>query len=83
MARGDGIEILSDIDSENKRRSVASQPWSPILPVPDSSITVLDRIHTSGYYAGITPQSTPAGNRVVFGLENGEHTILFGGAVIK
>ena len=83
MARGGGVEILSDIDSENKRRSVASQPWSPVLPVPDSSITVLDRIHIAGYYAGITPQSPAAGNRLLFGLENGEYTTLFGGAVIR
>lgn len=74
---------MSDIDSENKRRSVASQPWSPVFPEPDGSILVLDRIHSAGYYAGITPQTPAAGNRVLFGSENGENTIMFGGAVIR
>lgn len=48
MARGDGIEILSDIDTENKRRSVVQ-----ILPVPDSIIDKADREHSAGLYRGI------------------------------
>ena len=42
------------IDSEDKRRSATQMPWMHIAPVPDGTIDAQDRIHATGYYAGIT-----------------------------
>lgn len=42
------------VDTETKRRSVHGYTnQALILPVPDGAITLLDRRHVSGIYAGI------------------------------
>ena len=45
------------IDTANKRRSVSSMPWSPMMPVPDGAITAPDRGQVAGYYMGILATS--------------------------
>lgn len=45
------------IDTENKRRSASSMPWSSMMPVPDGTITAPDREQVAGYYMGILAAS--------------------------
>jgi hypothetical protein len=46
------------IDTEDKRRSVVGVFRAlTIPPVPDSSISGVDKQHTAGYYRGIAAQS--------------------------
>ena len=71
------------IDTETKRRGVPNIPPITINPVPDGAISNVDRMQVTGWYAGITPQSPTAGNVPIFGLENGEYTIMFGGQVVR
>jgi len=54
------------VDSESKRRSASQMPWMVIAPVPDGTIAAADRIHATGYYAGI-----PVGSEVAKGLNSG------------
>ena len=48
------VEILSDIDTEDKRRSVVQ-----IMPVPNSTINAADRKHATGLYRG--PEAAAVG----------------------
>lgn len=43
------------IDSQTKRRSVFSSTLLSPMPVPDGTIGVLDRMHVTGIYAGLSP----------------------------
>jgi hypothetical protein len=47
------------IDTEAKRRSASQMPWMHIAPVADGTIGAADRIHATGYYAGI-PVGAPS-----------------------
>ena len=42
------------VDTEAKRRSATQMPWMVIPPLADSTIDAQDRMHATGYYAGIT-----------------------------
>jgi hypothetical protein len=56
------------VDSRNKRASASGMPWMPIAPTPDGTIGAADRAQISGYYAGISLGSGPAGRGLNMGL---------------
>lgn len=70
------------IDSENKRRSVSNW-FCRIPPVPDATISAVDRQHVAGFYSGIAAGAPAVGNVPIFGIEHGEYAILFGGQVMR
>ena len=46
------------VDSENKRRSVSNW-FCRIPPVPDGTITGVDKQHVGGFYSGIPATTQP------------------------
>ena len=63
------------IDPENKRRSVSNW-FCRIPPVPDGTISAVDRQHVSGIYSGIAADPPTAVIELLLGLSDTSNLLL-------
>ena len=77
------VTFKTDVASENDRRSIMSVYWHPMYQASDGSISAQDRMQIAGLYSGILSGGAAAAQSTLFGLEDGENTLIFGGQVIR
>jgi hypothetical protein len=72
------------VDTQSKRRAAPNVLPFVIPPVPDGTISNVDREQASYLYSGITPGAPAGGNyQPVLGFEQGTWNTVFGGMVVR